>query len=278
MMEAELMTSEVAVIPKAEMVTTMDRLLSAAQGGMDIAMIERFMSLAERQEKREAEKAFHRAFAAFKANPPEIVKSKLVDFTNSAGKRTRYKHAPIGAVVSAIIGGMSKHGLSHRWNVTQDGRNITVSCLITHEMGHTEVTTISAGADESGGKNAIQAIASTVTYLQRYTLQAATGIAVLEADDDGRGTEGITQPTPKGKKHDQKKDESTAPGRKAVEQWIEYIDQHVKLKENAAATLEIGWNTNVEPIISKFPAAHQNELKIAYSDTMRLLQEREAAK
>ena len=269
-MEAELMTSEVAVIPQAQQITVMDRLLSAAQGGMDIAMIEKFLDLADRQEKREAERAFHRAFAAFKADPPEIVKDKLVGFGN-----TKYKHATIGKVVSAIIGGMSKHGLSHRWNIAQDGNTITVTCIITHDLGHSEETPITAGADMSGGKNAIQAIASTITYLERYSLQAATGIAVLEADDDGRGADDVPPPPKKGKK-DQQKDEGTAPDRKNVEGWLKYIDDHVQIKTpDAAQALENGWKKNLEPFLGKLPEAHQNELKIAYQDTLMLLKERE---
>ena len=273
-MEAELMTSEVEVMPQAQPMSIMNTLLDAvANKSMDIAMLEKFMDLAERQEKREAEKAFHRAFAAFKADPPEIVKDKLVGFGN-----TKYKHATIGKVVSAIIGGMSKHGLSHRWNIAQDGNTITVTCVITHDLGHSEETPITAGADMSGGKNAIQAIASTITYLERYSLQAATGIAVLEADDDGRGADDVPPPPKKGKK-EQQKGEGTAPDRKNVEGWLKYIDEHITIEgPGAVVALESGWKKNLEPHLAKLPAAHQNELKIAYQDTMRLLKEREGEK
>ncbi|MNL48938.1 ERF superfamily protein [compost metagenome] len=41
--------------------------------------------------------------------------------------------------------------------------------------------------DNSGKKNAIQQVASTITYLQRYTLLAATGVATKGQDDDARG-------------------------------------------------------------------------------------------
>jgi hypothetical protein len=37
-------------------------------------------------------------------------------------------------------------------------------------------------------KNAIQQVASTTTYLQRYTLLAITGMSTKGMDDDGRGT------------------------------------------------------------------------------------------
>lgn len=44
-----------------------------------------------------------------------------------------------------------------------------------------------APVDTSGSKNAIQAIGSTVTYLQRYTLLSGCGLAAASTDDDGRG-------------------------------------------------------------------------------------------
>lgn len=43
-----------------------------------------------------------------------------------------------------------------------------------------------AGRDESGNKNSIQSIGSTVTYLQRYTLKAGLGLAAASDDDGGK--------------------------------------------------------------------------------------------
>lgn len=44
--------------------------------------------------------------------------------------------------------------------------------------------------DAGGAKNAIQARASTKTYLERYTLKAITGLSEQEDDDDGNGKKG----------------------------------------------------------------------------------------
>ena len=136
------------------------------------------MGLQERWEKNEARKAYVAAVAAFKANPPDIYKTKLVAFGN-----TRYKHALIGDVNAIIIDCLTEHGLSHRWEVDQTN-GITVSCIITHSMGHSESTKMTAPSDTSGQKNSIQAIASTITYLQRYTLLAATGLTTKDMPDD----------------------------------------------------------------------------------------------
>jgi hypothetical protein len=123
--------------------------------------------------------------AAFKAEPLTVEKGKHVKFTTSRGV-TEYDHATLADVVDACASSLSKHGLSHRWETAQAEKIITVSCIITHEMGHSERTTLSASPDDSGGKNAIQAVGSTVSYLQRYTLMAATGLAAHNMDDDAR--------------------------------------------------------------------------------------------
>jgi len=181
-----------SVAPAAPVSTTPAQLLAiAVQQGADLQKLEKLMDLQARWEANEARKAWVAAMSAFKANPPEIVKDKHVKFTTQKGV-TEYDHATIGHVVESIAQALGGHGLSHRWNIEQvEGGRIKVTCVLTHVMGHSESTSLMAGADDSGGKNNIQAIGSTVTYLQRYTLLAATGLAAQEADDDGKGTETI---------------------------------------------------------------------------------------
>jgi hypothetical protein len=92
-------------------------------------------------------------------------------------------------VTNKIASGLAAHGLSHSWTMRQSEGLIYVTCRVTHELGHFEETQLYGAPDESGGKNAVQAIGSTVTYLQRYTLLAATGLSTTEtgaADRDGR--------------------------------------------------------------------------------------------
>lgn len=183
-MNAQLQTIE----PKDRPIATVDTspaamLRLAVERGADMAQIEKFMDLAERWEANNARKAYVSAMAAFKAEPLTITKDKHVSFTTQKGK-TEYDHATIGNVVNTIVAGLALHGFSHRWSLSQDAGKIVVTCVITHQLGHSESTMMSAGADDSGGKNSIQAIASTTTYLQRYTLLAATGMATSDQEDD----------------------------------------------------------------------------------------------
>lgn len=179
--------NEQAVLPSAP--THNDLVAIAISQGASLDTIEKLMELQERHEANEAKKAYVRAMNAFKADPPEIVNDQAVCYPTSKGT-TQYNHASLQNVTDKIAEALAPHSLSHRWDIEQlDGGQIRVTCVITHELGHSESTSLQAGPDQSGGKNNIQAVGSTVKYLQRYTLLAATGLATKEMDDDGRGSE-----------------------------------------------------------------------------------------
>lgn len=161
--------------------TPADLLRMAVEGGADLDRLERLMLLQERWESNEARKAYSHALSAFKASGVVVEKLKRVSFSG-----TSYAHAELSDVTGAIGPALSENGLSFRWDVKQENRTVSVTCILTHVLGHSESITMSAPPDDSGKKNGIQQIASTVTYLQRYTLLAITGTATKGVDDDGR--------------------------------------------------------------------------------------------
>lgn len=172
-------------------------LQQAVQQGADVAVMEKLLALQEKWETMEARKAYDAAMADLRSELPQIKKNKSVDYGN-----THYNYETLDSIVEQVAPIMAEHDLSFRWKTgTEDGR-ITVACVISHRDGHSEETTLSAPADNSGGKNTIQSIGSAVTYLQRYTLKAALGIAAAE-DDDGRAA--TSKPQRKQKKQKQKK-------------------------------------------------------------------------
>lgn len=162
--------------------------LQMLQAGVSIEQMQGVMALQKEWEANEARKAYVADMAAFKLNPPEIQKTKGVGFANKDGTFTGYFHATLGDVAKAVVHALAQHGFSHSWETNQTGGTISVVCKITHRLGHSETTRMEAGADQSGKKNAIQAVASSITYMQRYTLLAACGLATTDiADDDGQG-------------------------------------------------------------------------------------------
>jgi hypothetical protein len=182
------MSSELAVQERnteVAAVTPMRLIEMAAQRGASIEQMQQLFELKLRVEADEARKAFNAAMAKFKDNPPRISKNKHVKFKTEKGF-TEYDHSTLDHVVDRVTAALSAVGISHKWRPKQEGSSITITCILTHLMGHSEETPLTASADASGGKNSIQAIGSTVTYLQRYTLLAAVGMAGGK-DDDGVG-------------------------------------------------------------------------------------------
>lgn len=163
-------------------------IIRAAGTGADLDKLEKLLNLQIAWEANEARKAYHIAMTAFKSNPPKIDKDKTVAYGN-----TKYNHASLANVTEKISTELSKHGLSACWSTKQNGA-VSVTCRITHIKGHSEETTISAPADKSGSKNDIQSIGSTITYLERYTLLALTGLATYDMDNDaGKPVEHIDE-------------------------------------------------------------------------------------
>ena len=180
-MNAQLVRHEDS--PPTARVTTPSHLLAmAVEQGADLDKLTKLMDLQERWEASEARKAFTVAMTGFKSEPVEILKKKNVSFSG-----TSYNHAELSDITHAIGPALSRHSLSYRWDVRQDAANtITVDCILTHIAGHSERVTMTAPPDDSGKKNKIQQIASSTTYLQRYTLLAVTGMSTKGMDDDGR--------------------------------------------------------------------------------------------
>lgn len=163
-------------------------MLTALGRGASLELVESAMKLQERWEANEARKAYVKAMADFKAEPLEIFKRKKVGYETSQGGFVGYKHAELSHITDVVVPAMARHGLSHRWDLQQSNNRIVVICTITHRLGHSESVSLDGAPDNSGKKNGIQQVASTITYLQRYTLLAATGLATKDdADDDGKG-------------------------------------------------------------------------------------------
>lgn len=148
----------------------------------DLEKMERLMKMQTEWDERHARKDFFQSLAKFQYECPTIEKNAKADF--GAGK-TKYGFATLDQIVSQIKEPLKNCGLTYRFDIKDVAGSTEVTCVITHVGGHSETTTMIAGSDSSGSKNAIQAKGSTMTYLQRYTLIGSLGITTADADDDG---------------------------------------------------------------------------------------------
>jgi hypothetical protein len=167
-----------------EQVTPAAMISLALQNGLDIQRLEKLMELQERWEANQARKAFEAAMASAKGEIRPVVKNRTVDFTSQKG-RTNYDYEDFAAVADAVDSILAKHGLNYRHRPKQDGKSLTIICKMAHRDGHFEEIELTALNDESGNKNGVQGLGSTATYLQRYTVKLALGLAATK-DDDGR--------------------------------------------------------------------------------------------
>jgi hypothetical protein len=160
----------------------------ARDPGADMDKMMHLMSWRKEIVAEQRRAAFDEAMAAAKAEIPVIKKNRRVGFDTKGGDRTEYSHEDLGEIARTVDPILAKFGLSYRYRVSSDtNAPVKVTCVVSHRDGHFEETTLTAGRDDSGKKNAIQQVGSTITYLQRYTLKAALGLAAA-TDDDGRAS------------------------------------------------------------------------------------------
>lgn len=156
----------------------------AVRNGAGMDQLERLMAMQIAWEKHEAEKAFNKAFAAFKSEAIRIIKTKKITDGPLKGK----SHAELSEIVNIVSPELSKHGLAMSWKLTKDERDwMEVTCIVSHCDGHSTSAAMGGAPDTGPGRNAIQARGSTKTYLERYTATALLGLAAAEADNDGAG-------------------------------------------------------------------------------------------
>ena len=143
---------------------------------------------------REAKVAFAQAFEQFKQDAPKILKTKHVNYPNSKGGQTDYWHVELDKACDLLIPALLKVGITHQWKSADlpDGR-VRVTCILRHRLGHEQEGASLAGpADQSGGKNPIQGVGSSTSYLERYTFLATCGIVPAGTDNDGNPLTGMS--------------------------------------------------------------------------------------
>lgn len=160
-----------------EPMTPMVMLDRAVASGASVEVLEKLMGLQERFEANNARKAFDAAISRAKAKLPVIFKGN-----EKTGAGGTYRYEDLAAIARAIDPILAAEGLSYRFRTESNGV-VKVTCIISHRDGHSEENALSSAPDTSGSKNAIQAIGSAVTYLQRYSLKAALGLAASKDDD-----------------------------------------------------------------------------------------------
>lgn len=154
----------------------------ATQENVDVDKMHALFELQTKYEANEARKAYHAAMAHFRAIVPEVVFDKEVAYDN-----VYYEYNTLAGTLKQIQDSLKECHLSISWTYgTTEKGDTLVTCIVTHAQGHSESTSLAAAADNSGKKNAIQAVKSTTSYLRRITMEGMLGLAAKADDDDGQ--------------------------------------------------------------------------------------------
>ena len=156
---------------------------AASDPNVDIDKMERLMAMHERMVARDAKAAYAAALSAMQPELPIITERGEIK-NNSGNVQSKYAlWEDINQAISPIL---CKHGFALSFRTGDDGGKVKVTGVLSHQQGHSEETTIVLPADTSGNKNAVQAVASSVSYGKRYTAGALLNLTSRGEDDDGR--------------------------------------------------------------------------------------------
>ncbi len=177
--------NDLTKIPTTSMAKTgpADLLMVAVNKDLDIEKLRELMSMQTEWEAKESRKTFFKAMAKFQGLCPTITKSK------EGGKfqgGKPWKYADMGDIQKQTGKIITKCGLSYRFEQVKDENVITITCIVSHLDGHSESVTMCGEISKNPKINALQNLATTVSYLTRYTFLGSFGIATADEDMDGR--------------------------------------------------------------------------------------------
>lgn len=179
------------VIKEPKEQSPMALIAMATEKGVDVQTMEKLMDLQERWEKNKAKKAFDKAMADFQSECPVIRKDN--DVKNNDGSK-RYSYAPLDSIVQQVRELLRKHGFSYTTDAIVEGSSVKAICKVTHEEGHSEISSFQVPIDPKGFMNEAQKFASALTFAKRYAFCNAFGILTGDEDDDSQETASTPDP------------------------------------------------------------------------------------
>jgi hypothetical protein len=150
---------------------------AAADPQCDIEKMERLMAMHERMQAKNAQTEFNSALASMQCDIPSIAE-------RGAG-HNKITYATLEDINDVIKPIMQRYGFAMSFKVEHAQGGISVTGILMHRAGHREETTMLLPSDTSGSKNAVQAVASSVSYGKRYVMCAMLNISTRGEDDDG---------------------------------------------------------------------------------------------
>lgn len=170
---------------------------AATSGAVDAGVLTAMTQLAtsmKAEERLDADRRqlaeFNRDFNAAIMAMPVITKAGIIKIPANAAKgtpeRTQGRFARFEDIDRVVRPILRDHNLAIRFDVGESDKVTTVTPIMMHSNGHTERGgTMRLPLDDSGAKNNVQGVGSSVSYGKRYTMCAMLNIITEGTDDDG---------------------------------------------------------------------------------------------
>jgi len=171
---------------------TVEGFISAAiQQQLPVETIERFLAMRKELKADQAKEAFTMATAQFQKDCPVIARTKEVK--NKEGKVT-YRYAPLDSIILQVKKTLGENNLAYDFSETRTKKEITVTCTITHSLGHTKSSSFTVEIGSEAYMTDTQKYGARNTFAKRYAFMNVLGIATGDEDTDARE---LTQKPPK---------------------------------------------------------------------------------
>lgn len=156
----------------------------AANPDADIAKLEKMLDMQERILDRNAKQAFSADLASMQMALPRVIE-------HGTG-HNQAKFAKLEDINDTIRPVLHQYGFAITFRTRCEPGLVVITTVLSHQQGHSEETEIPLPADTSGGKNAVQAIGSTISYGKRYGICALLNISTGDDTDGGKPSQ-LTQ-------------------------------------------------------------------------------------
>jgi hypothetical protein len=164
----------------------------AIERGTPVEQLEKLVDLADRMERRQAERDFAVAMAAFQAECPSIKKGSRAKVATKGGGSYSYTYAELDDIARVVNPILARHGLSYSWDSTVDRDILTCLCTVRHLNGHSVTSRFTLPVENPSAMNPQQKVGAALTFAERRSLSAVLGLTTTNDDTDANPVD----PTP----------------------------------------------------------------------------------
>lgn len=164
-------------------------IMEGVKKGISVDTMERLLVIRREVNAEKAKAAFNFALSAFQAECPTIKKTKKVFNKKEKGGGLRYVFAPLDFIVEQVRPILQRNRLAFSIDAEVEEKWVTATCKITHELGHSEISTFKVPVDADAYMTASQKFGAALTFAKRYAFVNALGILTGGEDTDTNQSE-----------------------------------------------------------------------------------------